>query len=81
MIQEIKKLYKEKELEYSSELMEKYIDYTTNVSDIIFPASMRCSVFLICMYEVLQPKRVLDLGSGFSSYALRYFREKFSWDT
>lgn len=81
MIEDIKSLYKEKESEYSDELTERYIDYTTNVSDTIMPASMRCCVFLICMYEVLQPERVLDLGSGFSSYALRYFKDKFSWNT
>lgn len=81
MITKIRDLYRIKEDEYSLELKNEYRNYTTTISNMIMAASLRCCVFLTCMYEEIKPNRILDLGSGFSSYTLRYFRNKFNLDT
>lgn len=77
MIKKMRRIYKEKEKEYTLELKDMYSYYTTNISNQSMAASLKCCVFLLCLYEALEPKKILDLGSGFSSYALRYFSGRF----
>ena len=81
MITKIRKLYINKEKEYSLEIKKDYLDYVTNISDPIMAASLRSCIFLVCIYETIKPNKILDLGSGFSSYTLRYFKNKFNFNT
>jgi predicted O-methyltransferase YrrM len=81
MIKKIRETFKKNEKEYTSELEPMYLYYTTNISNPIMAASLRCCVFLVCMYEAIEPDRILDLGTGFSSYAIRYFKGKFGLST
>ena len=54
-------------------LREAYVDYVKNVSTPVWSISWQLVVYLEKLVRALQPKRVLDLGSGFSSYLLRRF--------
>ncbi len=81
MLKEILKRYKEKEEAYTKEIKETFIYYTRSVSTENMAASLRSCVLLGCMMEVMKPKRAMDLGSGISSYALRYFKSKFKYTT
>ena len=81
MIKQIRKLFKEKESEYTFNLESMYAYYTETISNESMAASLKCCAFLVCLYEALEPKRILDLGSGFSSYSLRHFKDQMSWDT
>ncbi|MDX1701281.1 MAG: hypothetical protein R3250_11720, partial [Melioribacteraceae bacterium] len=81
MLNEILKRYQEKEEEYSKEIESTFTHYTTTVSTPEMAANLRSCVLLGCMMEVMKPKRAMDLGSGVSSYALRYFKGKFKYRT
>jgi predicted O-methyltransferase YrrM len=81
MITKIRDIYRSKAIEYSYELESAYLDYTTNISNKVMAASLRCCVFLMCIYDATKPNKIIDLGSGFSSYALRYFKNKFNVNT
>lgn len=48
-----------------------YREYVSNVSDDIWASSWEVSRYMMDLVELRKPKRILDLGSGFSSYALR----------
>ena len=81
MIKKIRKIYRENEKDYTSKLEDMYLYYTTNISNASMAASLKCCVFLLCLYKALEPEKILDLGSGFSSYALRYFNGRFLPDS
>lgn len=48
-----------------------YRFYVENVSTPGYAISLQLSRYLICLMDNLKPNRILDLGSGFSSYILR----------
>ena len=48
-------------------------EYVSEVSSDIMAASLELSVLLLFLCETLRPKRILDLGSGFSSFVLRHY--------
>ena len=48
--------------------------YVTHVSDGPMAASLETCVFLVVLGSAVRPARVLDLGSGISSYVLRWAR-------
>jgi len=50
-------------------------DYTENVSAADMTISLGCGYLLYSAAVLLRPKRILDLGSGFSSYVLRTYVE------
>jgi len=52
------------------ELRKTYRNYTQTVSP-TYSISWRASVYLLELIEKLKPKRILDLGSGWSSYLFR----------
>jgi predicted O-methyltransferase YrrM len=56
---------------WEDELREPYDHYTRNVSDQIFAISLRLATAMLVLCDLLKPARLLDTGSGFSSYALR----------
>ena len=65
---------------YNKEIKPMYTKYIKEVSNRVMAASMECCVFLMVMCKDIKPKKVLDLGSGFSSYALRYYKNKYDND-
>jgi predicted O-methyltransferase YrrM len=67
-------------LMYNKEIRPAYNKYVKEVSNRVMAASMECCVFLMVMCKDIKPKKVLDLGSGFSSYALRYYKNKYYKD-
>jgi len=65
------------QLDFAEELMPYYKTYTELVSVDFIAASLECCSFLMVMCKELTPKMVLDLGSGFSSFALRYYSDRY----
>lgn len=63
---------------FRDDIIEQYKKYTTTISTPGMAASLECCAFLMQICEKVSAKHVLDLGSGFSSYSLRYFRKKYS---
>lgn len=53
-----------------------YEDYTANISSREMAVSLQTAVFLYYLSERKRPKRILDLGSGFSSYILRLYAQE-----
>jgi len=49
-------------------------EYTTNVSYEGWPLSFESACLLWSLCQVSSPKRILDLGSGFSSFVFRRYR-------
>ncbi len=56
-----------------SELQAAYTDYVANVSSSLIALSLNRAAFVMFLTKLLQPKRILDLGSGFSSYVFRMY--------
>lgn len=67
-------------LVYNKKIKPAYKKYVKEVSNRGMAASMECCVFLMAICEEINSKKVLDLGSGFSSYALRYYKNKYDQD-
>ncbi len=57
----------------SYEIQQTYSDYVTNISSVDMAVSIESAIFLKIFLEHLQPKSILDLGSGFSSYIFRQY--------
>lgn len=64
-------------------LREAYIDYTSNVSPSNMATSLQAAALLSRLCEMLKPTRILDLGTGFSSFVFanyaRTHRETVVW--
>jgi predicted O-methyltransferase YrrM len=54
----------------------RYEQYVTDVSNRTWAASLEISSLLLHLCEVLQPSSVLELGSGFTSYVLRRYKQE-----
>ncbi|HVQ36404.1 MAG TPA: hypothetical protein VMS31_02660 [Pyrinomonadaceae bacterium] len=54
---------------------EEYRVYVENISSPVAAVSLELAVFLYFVCVKTQPKVVLDLGSGFSSYVLRRYQQ------
>lgn len=54
-------------------LLPHYEDYVSGVSSDIMAASLEVSVLLLLCCEIFRPMRILDLGSGFSSFVFRFY--------
>ena len=50
-----------------------YQEYTTTISSPNMAASLQLASFVYSLCETVRPAKVLDLGSGFSSFVLRYY--------
>ncbi|HBX43123.1 MAG TPA: hypothetical protein DEH27_04710 [Deltaproteobacteria bacterium] len=50
-----------------------YDEYIHRVSSEIMTVSLELCLFLLTLCEFQQPKRILDLGSGFSSFLFRFY--------
>jgi len=56
-------------------LLPHYEEYVSSVSNDIMAASLEVSVLLLLCCEFFRPRRILDLGSGFSSFVFRFHME------
>jgi len=50
-----------------------YNNYVTTTSSEIMAMSFELATFTLALCEITKPKRILDLGSGFSSFCFRYW--------
>jgi len=68
--------------EFEPELKEKHDYYTEKISSPEMAVSLEASLFLASLSKIINPKKVLDLGSGFSSFVLRKYSksEVYSFD-
>lgn len=64
--------------EFRERISPFYKDYVTTTSSEIMAMSFELAVFTLALCEITKPKRVLDLGSGFSSFCFRYWIENYS---
>ncbi len=78
---EILDLYDEFKNDFESEIKEEYEKYISTISSRGMAASLECCIFLMTMCKKIKPKYILDLGSGFSSYSLRYYIQSNKSDT
>jgi predicted O-methyltransferase YrrM len=59
-----------------TELEPAWRTYVTTVSTPVMAASLELAAFILSIARILRPDRILDLGSGFTSYVVRtYARE------
>jgi predicted O-methyltransferase YrrM len=77
----IDNIFNSKSKLYKNEIKNAYNKYVNTVSVDYMAASLECCVFLMVLYDAIKPKMVLDLGSGMSSYALRYFKKNHHEDS
>lgn len=68
-----KRNYRKNEEEIRRRLLPFYRNYVADVSNEIMAVSFELSVFLFYLCGSRTPGRILDLGSGFSSFVFRHF--------
>lgn len=68
---DLQRIYETKKEVYKNKILPAYEEYILKVSDEIMAISLELSVFCILMCDMIRPKKILDLGSGFSSYVFR----------
>jgi predicted O-methyltransferase YrrM len=56
-------------------VFEEYNYYIENISSRPMAASLPCCIYLLALYDRLLPLKVLELGSGFTSYCLRFYKK------
>jgi len=52
-------------------ILPQYREYISEVSSEIMASSLELSIFLLFLCDMVRPKKILDLGSGFSSFLFR----------
>lgn len=67
------KRYPELAAEKRKQILPYYQDYISRVSTEDSTISLELTSFLLVMCDVLKPMRILDLGSGFSSFVIRHY--------
>ena len=63
--------YETKKEEYKRKLLPTYEEYITKVSTEIMAISLELSVFCLLIFDIIRPKKIVDFGSGYSSYVFR----------
>jgi predicted O-methyltransferase YrrM len=58
---------------YRQRILSYYHEYINRISSEIMASSLQLSIFLLFLCEMAQPKKILDLGSGFSSFIFRFY--------
>ncbi len=66
--------YETRAHDYKHKLQPYYEYYTKHMSNEIMTISMELCTFLLFMCNELSPRRILDLGSGFSSFVFRFYK-------
>ncbi len=65
--------YEERAPAIRSELLPTYDEYVRNVSSPGMAISLELATFLLFACRALSPERLIDLGSGYSSFVLRMY--------
>jgi hypothetical protein len=68
---DLQKLYDTKKGEYERKILPSYKEYISKVSSEIMAISLELSVFCILMCDMIRPQKIVDFGSGYSSYIFR----------
>ena len=68
---QLQNTYETKKEEYKRKLLPTYEEYITKVSNEIMAISLELSVFCILICDIIRPKKIVDFGSGYSSYVFR----------
>ena len=72
----------EKHMQAFREIISPYYDdYIKTVSSDVMAMSLELAVFMLALCELTKPKRVVDFGSGFSSFCLRFWIKNYSPET
>lgn len=66
-------------LRFTDMILDEHKYYVDNISKMA--ASLQCCMYLLSLYDSIKPDRILDLGSGISSYCLRLFKKINNLDT
>jgi len=61
---------------WRDEIRDAYAGYEWPVSHLTYAASLRLATLLLVLCDALQPRRILDTGSGFSSFVFRTWGAK-----
>jgi len=69
----LKQLYEQKASESLREIQPFYQEYVSGISSPVMAASFEISVFLLILCDLLKPRRIIDFGSGFSSFVFRFY--------
>ncbi len=64
--------------QFRAELLPAYERYVDTVSERDVASSLETSVMLMVLCKALSADTVMDLGSGFSSYVFRYYKQKYN---
>lgn len=64
--------------EFREKITPFYKDYVTTTSSEIMAMSFELAIFVLALCEITKPRKILDLGSGFSSFCFRYWIENYS---
>lgn len=67
--------------EFSRIISPYYKNYVTTTSSEIMAMSFELAIFTLALCEITKPKKILDLGSGFSSFCFRYWIKNYSPDS
>ena len=63
--------FETKKDEYKHKILPTYEEYISKVSSEIMAISLELSVFCILMCDMIRPNKIVDFGSGYSSYIFR----------
>ncbi len=67
----LRKKYELSKGDYRQKIFPYYHEYISEISSEIMASSLELSIFLLFMCDMVRPKKILDLGSGFSSFLFR----------
>ena len=59
--------------EIRNEILPYHEIYISSISNAVMAISLELSILLIFLCNMIKPKRILDLGSGFSSFLFNYY--------
>lgn len=66
--------FTERQTAVAKELKPYYEEYTFDVSQEDMAISLELATFLQIFCDIMKPKHILDLGSGFSSFVFRRYK-------
>lgn len=70
--------YRSESKVWTKKVKPAYFEYVNNISSPEMAVSLQTAVLLYYLSKMKCPKRILDLGSGFSSYILRLYAHEHS---
>jgi hypothetical protein len=68
---DLQKMYETRKGVYERKILPSYKEYISKVSSEIMAISLELSVFCILICDMIRPQKIVDFGSGYSSYIFR----------